>query len=75
MRKSEIRAAAAILRAIIHEIQKGELTAPGRLTARLEGALTALAALANRSSEPRIALRRHREGWPLGSGVIAASLV
>jgi hypothetical protein len=45
VRKSEIREAAAMLRAIVDRIQWGELTAPGRVVARLEGALSALEAL------------------------------
>jgi hypothetical protein len=49
VRKSEIRKAAAMLRAIVDRIQAGELTAPGRVTARLEGAATALEALSGRA--------------------------
>jgi hypothetical protein len=49
VRKSEIRAAAVMLRAIVERIQTGELTAPNRVTARLEGAATALEALSGRA--------------------------
>jgi hypothetical protein len=52
VRKAEIRAAAAMLRAIVERIQAGELTAPGRVTARLEGAATALGALSGRTRKP-----------------------
>src|SRR5262245_9562300 len=40
MRTSEVRAAAAMLRAIVQRIRAGELTAPAGVTARLEGAVT-----------------------------------
>ncbi len=49
MTKTEIRAAAELLRAILARVETGELTAPRRVVARLEGALTALEALARRS--------------------------
>jgi hypothetical protein len=52
VRKAEIRAAAGMLRAVVERIQAGELTAPGRVTARLEGAATALGALSGRTSKP-----------------------
>ena len=42
MRKSEIRAAGVVLRAITDEIHAGELAATGGVVARLEGALDAL---------------------------------
>lgn len=48
MRKTEARAAAEILRAILARIERGELTAAGRVRARLEGAATAFETLAKR---------------------------
>ena len=48
MRKGEARAAAEILRAILARIERGDLTATGRVRARLEGAATAFEALARR---------------------------
>ena len=48
MRKGEARSAAEILRAILVRVERGELTAPGRAVARLEGAVTALKALSGR---------------------------
>jgi hypothetical protein len=46
MRKRESRAAAEILRAVLAKVERGELTAPRRVRARLEGAVMALEAAA-----------------------------
>jgi hypothetical protein len=48
MPKGEARAAAEILGAILARVERGELTAAGRVRARLEGAATALEAVAKR---------------------------
>jgi hypothetical protein len=48
MRKSEARTAAEILRAILARVERGELTAAGRVRARLEGAATTFETLAKR---------------------------
>ena len=47
MTKAELRAAAALLRTILARVEAGELTAPRRVVARLEGAATALEAVAH----------------------------
>jgi len=47
--KAELRAAAEMLRTILAKIASGELTGSRRLIARLEGAASALEALATRS--------------------------
>jgi len=46
---SELRAAAEMLRAVLTKIASGELTGSKPLVARLEGAASALQALATRS--------------------------
>jgi hypothetical protein len=46
MNQRELRAAAELLRALLARVEAGELTAPKRVVARLEGAVTALAAVA-----------------------------
>jgi hypothetical protein len=46
MTKAELRAAADLLRAILASVEAGELTAPQRVVARLEGAATAWEAMA-----------------------------
>jgi hypothetical protein len=51
MRKSEACTAAEILRAILARIERQELAATGRVRARLEGAATALEALARRNDK------------------------
>jgi hypothetical protein len=48
MRKGEARAAAEILRKVLARIERGDLTAPGRVRARIEGAALALQAAAGR---------------------------
>jgi hypothetical protein len=48
MKKVELRRAAGLLRAILGRVEAGELTAPKRVVARLEGAATALEAVARR---------------------------
>jgi hypothetical protein len=45
MKKAELRAAADLLRTILARVEAGELTAPKRVVARLEGAATALEAV------------------------------
>jgi hypothetical protein len=48
MTKADLRAAAGLLRAILARVEAGELTAPKRVVARLEGAATALEIMARR---------------------------
>jgi hypothetical protein len=48
MRKSDVRAAAEIIRALLARIASGELAASKRVIARLDGAATAFEALARR---------------------------
>jgi hypothetical protein len=48
MRKDEAERAAVILRAILDRIERRELAASARVHAHLEGAVTALEALATR---------------------------
>lgn len=45
MTRAELRAAADLLRAILARVEAGELIAPKRAVAQLEGAATALEAL------------------------------
>jgi hypothetical protein len=48
MRKGEARAAAEILRRSLGRVERGDLSSPGRVRARLEGAATAFEAIARR---------------------------
>ena len=51
MTKTELRAAAEMLRTILAKIASGELSGSKRLIARLEGAASALEALAERRKQ------------------------
>lgn len=51
VKKGEARSAAEILRAILARLEHGDLTATGRVRARLEGAATAFEALARRKAK------------------------
>ena len=46
MRKSDILAAAAILRGILDKVEEGSLKAPTRVVARIEGAILGAEAVA-----------------------------
>ena len=50
MTKTELRAATDLLHAILARVEAGELTAPKRVVARLEGAEAALEAVGQRAS-------------------------
>jgi hypothetical protein len=50
MKKVELRCAADLLCAILARVEAGELTAPARVVARLEGAATVLEAVARPTS-------------------------